>query len=104
MKTPYENRGAEVAEGRTVSAATPAAAAQAGAPAAPAGLSQIENLVKELRRANEALDYALLCARAAAFWVQIGKPDVAARVLDNGLAWLRYAKYHMNNILGGESA
>jgi hypothetical protein len=105
MKTPYENRGAEVAEGRTVSAATPAAAAQAGVPAQPpAGLSQIEALEKELRGVNEALDYALLCAKAAAFWVEIGKLDVAARVLDNGLAWLRYAKYHMNNILGGESA
>ena len=98
-------RGAEATEGREVSAATPAAAAQAGVPAQPpAGLSRIEALVKELRGVNEALDHALLCAKAAAFWVEIGKHDVAARVLENGLAWLKYAKYRMDIILGGEGA
>jgi hypothetical protein len=104
MKTPFENRGTEAMEGRTVSTVTPAAAAQAGAPAAPAGLSQIETFIEELKGTNEALEYALLCARAAKFWIEVGKYDVADRVLDNGLAWLKHAKDHMNRTLGGESA
>jgi len=104
MEARTKEWGTEVAEGRESSTAAPAAP-QAGAPAQPpAGLSRIEALVKELRGVNEALDHALLCAKAAAFWVEIGKHDTAARVLENGLAWLKYAKQRMDNILGGEGA
>jgi len=105
MKTPYENRGAEVAEGRTVSAATPAAAAQAGVPAQPpAGEPDY------LTRAKESMDYALVCMESAVALARLGDVRAASRTLQVAAAWLRFAQkyleYQIKEILrlAGESA
>jgi hypothetical protein len=104
MKTPFENRGAEATEGRTVSTVTPAAAQAGATPAPGVSLSLIENLIKELKGTNEALDYALYLARQTILAARAGDYETALRAADLVTQWISHARVHLDNIYRGESA